>query len=347
MRGGRGDTEMRLERPVIPGWSYRAGESWLHRLTRSSALAWSISLALHAVIFIGFYHAVFHEVRATRRLIIPEARLVPGDGSGSLASPTLQLSLSGQAPAPPAAMAAPGIGELAAAPSGGRPGDLSIVATEGGVGPPIAGESLTAAAVEAFGNRFAGVGGQGTRPGGSPAGSLGPPSSFFGQAGNAYRVVYVVDVSASVTELYVTEIVSQMRQSIRDLLPTQRFHIVLARPGRVQEFEPRRLVPAIGRYKTEASSFLDTISTSPGTGRADPIEAMRRAFAVGPELIYFLSDGDYRNIEEDLERTLEQLNAERQVRITVIGFEPAPEPSALLQRIATTHGGHFRAVVLK
>ena len=150
--------------------------------------------------------------------------------------------------------------------------------------------------------------------------------------------------------IHIDEIIAEMRRSIRQLIPTQSFHIVLARPGKVEEFAPRRLVPAIGRYKQQAGDYLATIAGVPQPGKADPIEAMRRAFAVEPELIYFLSDGEYADVESELEKTLDQLNADKAVAITTIGFDPSrgPDPQrgprALLERIARRHGGHFRVV---
>ena len=120
----------------------------------------------------------------------------------------------------------------------------------------------------------------------------------------------MVDVSASLM-IYIDDIVREMRDSIRGLIPTQKFHIVLARPRQVEELASRRLVPAIARYKKEADTFLATIDRIPKPGKADPIEAMRRAFAVGPDLIYFLSDGDYTDIENELDRELQRLNLAR------------------------------------
>jgi hypothetical protein len=141
-----------------------------------------------------------------------------------------------------------------------------------------------------------------------------------------------------------------MRDSIRGLVPTQKFHIVLARPRQVEELASRRLVPAITRYKKEADTFLATIDRIPKPGKADPIEAMRRAFAVGPDLIYFLSDGDYTDIENELERELQRLNPRKEACITTIGFHP-PRPEGgkpeILQRIAQWHNGHFRLVEIK
>jgi hypothetical protein len=103
-------------------------------------------------------------------------------------------------------------------------------------------------------------------------------------------------------------------------------------------------VPAIAQYKKQANAYLDTITGVPRPGKADPVEAMRRAFAAGPELIYFLSDGDYSDVQSHLESTLRELNAKRRVKMTVIGFDPSPIARSLLERIAREHGGHFRVV---
>ena len=94
---------------------------------------------------------------------------------------------------------------------------------------------------------------------------------------------------------------------------------------------------------------------------------MRRAFAVKPELIYFLTDGAYfellpgKNSEySDLELALKRLNPDSEVKITVIGYglsmetagkggQPSAQPPQVpfLERIAREHGGHFRIVEAK
>lgn len=173
--------------------------------------------------------------------------------------------------------------------------------------------------------------------------NLGPATSFFGQTGNAYKVVYVVDVSASLM-IYTAQIIEEMQTSIESLTPMQKFHIVLARPKRVEELQFKRLVPAVPRYTQAARELIHSIDRIPDVGAADPMKAMQRAFAVQPELIYFLTDGDYMSIEKPLEQTIDKLNAGRSVKITVIAFSPTPRASALLQRIAGRTGGHFRVV---
>jgi len=306
------------KRTVLSVVGYRPVPSRARRVLHSNSFAWGVSLGMHAVLFGAFWVAVLREQPTGRKVIIPEARLAAAPGP-AVPSRAQDIRVRLEVPARIPSESPPKMEPL---PLTALPIERPDWATT--PGEPVS-AGLTAEISGGVGRAAA------------------PPARFFGQVGNAYKVVYVVDVSASLM-IYIDQIVQQMRESIAALLPTQQFHIVLARPQRVDEFGPRRLVPAIRRYKKEAFAFLDTIERIPRPGKADPIEAMRRAFAVRPELIYFLSDGDYRDIEQDLERELRRLNAHGTVAITTIGFEPSPGPRALLERIAREHHGHFRVV---
>ncbi len=299
------------------------GGSWLSRVTRSNAFAWILSVILHAVVFLAFYRVVFREKPTARRDIIPEARLAVTP-SPALPRSTTPLNLSRQPAAAPVERSPLRVEEL-----------------------PVAAVTLAEPPALALPGKEKGA--QDISPASTAVSTLlpnAPVARFFGQTGNAYKVVYVVDVSASLmTE---TEgIIKEMRDSIRALVPSQKFHIILAR-SEVEEFEPARLVPATGVYKTQAYSFLTRIQT-PKAGAADVIRAMERAFQAKPELIYFLSDGDYFGAEgapgeSPLEQALKQLNAAGEVKITVIGFHPSRLHRPLLERIAREHRGNLRIV---
>lgn len=287
--------------------------SRLGRLVRSNLFAVFISAALHGAIFLSLYGVVFREVPDPARDIIPEARLA---GGGEVEPVPLSDSIRlRQAPAP-------------------RPVESPALRVDA---PPLAAVTLDAPP--------------------APRRSVAPPvpppapsresraeARLFGQRGNAYKVAYVVDISASLW-LCIDEIAEEMRDSIRSLIPTQSFHIVLAMPGgRTVELEPRRLVPATGRHKAEAMRFLDQISGIPDAGAADPMTALKRAFAAEPELIYFLTDGDYLDIQQDLNDLLLRLNPDRRTRITVIWFSWSPLREEVVRGIASRHGGNLHKV---
>jgi hypothetical protein len=286
----------------------------------SQPFAWIASLGLHGIIFLALCATVFREEPEPRRNIIPEARL--GDTAGNQFTRTsvpLKLKQYRQDEAKWETS-----NSLSEVPQAEITLDEPVLTSMGGVVTTESAASLTAQTL-------------------SSVMDDGPVTSLFGQSGNAHRVVYVVDVSASLL-IYIENIIHEMHRSIRSLLPTQKFHIVLAKPREVVEFKPRRLVPGLHRYKQMAVNFIDTIDGIPQPGKADPIEAMKRAFACQPELIYFLTDGDYPELRKELQKTLQQLNAEERVKITVIGFDPAPKSKALLTQIAEQHGGHYRFV---
>lgn len=310
------------------------------RLGSSSLFAWSISFLLHGLLFLGFYSVVIREASEPRVLIIPEARLAPGPiGPGAAGSPLPPTARQPEQPeTPPVAGLSAGENEplpvISIASGGeGNPGLAELSQRSAATG-------ITSGAIATGSVLGSAVGAAGVGGGGGGSGLTAPASTFFGQVGTAYKVVYVVDLSASLM-IYMNDIAKEMRESIRNLLPTQRFHIVLAKASQIEEFPPRRLVPAIAQYKKMADGFLQMTA---GVGAADPAEAMRRAFAVKPELIYFLTDGDYGKTEQELEKTLRDLNPGQRVKITVIGFDPSPKSRILLERIAREHGGNFRAV---
>ncbi len=103
------------------------------------------------------------------------------------------------------------------------------------------------------------------------------------------------------------------------------------------ENPPKRLVSAIHAHKRKAFRFLENIT--PG-GSTDPTLAMRRAFKVQPDLVFFLTDGQF---DPKLLNTLDGLNRNRDVRIYTIAYVNQIG-AALLERIAREHNGEYRYV---
>jgi len=96
-------------------------------------------------------------------------------------------------------------------------------------------------------------------------------------------------------------------------------------------------VPATERNKQLAFEFIDSIIPQ---GETDPAKALERAFAVGPELIYFLTDGEFDKAIVD---RVDRLNAEGSVTIHTIGFMyRSGEP--LLKEIAKRNNGNYKFV---
>ena len=169
--------------------------------------------------------------------------------------------------------------------------------------------------------------------------SDGTGPEFFGLGGTARgtgRIVYVVDRSGSMLDTF--DVVRQeLKRSVEALRRSQKFHVILFNSGAPLENPPKRLVSAIPARKQKLFKFLDSVMPDGGT---DPGPAMRRAFSVEPELIYFLTDGQFDPV---LLKQLDQWNKDRRVRIFTIAFFGAGG-AELLERIAREHDGEFRFI---
>jgi len=157
-----------------------------------------------------------------------------------------------------------------------------------------------------------------------------------GQASETGKVVYVVDRSGSMTDSL--EIVkAELRRSVSDLEEGSQFHIIFYSSGPAIEMPTRRLVHATEHNKQLAFEFIDPIVAAGGT---DPSQAIERAFAVKPDLIYLLTDGEFDRSIIDL---VKQRNVGGKVKVYTIGFLYSPE-NRVLREIAEQNGGKYKFI---
>ncbi len=180
-------------------------------------------------------------------------------------------------------------------------------------------------------------GGDAAKYGLSAGGQQGP--QFFGLGGSehgARKIVYVVDRSGSMIDTFI-HVGVELRRSISALRRSQKFHVIFFNSGEPLENPPRKLVSAIGAQKKQFFSFLKDVFPE---GSTHPERAMRRALSLEPDLIYFLTDGEF---DAGLIPKLDQWNSGRRVKIfTIAYFDPAG--ARLLNHIAQEHGGEFKFV---
>jgi hypothetical protein len=172
------------------------------------------------------------------------------------------------------------------------------------------------------------------------AGTGGGPQ-FFGLGGEARAarsVVYVVDRSGSMLETF-DDVKKELKRSIDDLRKSQKYHVIFFSSGELLECPPRRLVNAIRASKDVTFEFIDSIW--PGGG-SETVHAMRRAFELQPDVVYFLSDGNIFD-EDELREMLHQLNHAKKVRIFTLAYI-SQSGRELLEEIAREHDGQFKFV---
>ncbi len=162
---------------------------------------------------------------------------------------------------------------------------------------------------------------------------------FFGAGSEteiAHKIVYVVDRSGSMTDS-IDYVKFELKRSIGELGEDSEFHVVFYSSGPPVEMPTRRLVVATERNKELAFEFIDGIIPQ---GETDPSKALERAFAVSPELIYLLTDGEFDRAIIDL---VKRLNVGDKVTVHTIGFLYRTGEE-VLKKIAEDNSGNYKFV---
>ncbi len=290
--------------------------------------AWMLSLSVHAACLTIMLLAVFPYAAADEAADLPlvNAQLI-GDVHARPASPAARTSAvaesgfgalrqDGPRFTPSTAPASDALARIS--PSVGGPGpDLSIlgIGSEGGFGGGDGGFGLTLDGGGGGGPEFFGV--TATAPG-------------------VRSVVYVVDRSGSMVDTF-HRVRAELKRSISALRRSQKFHVIFFNAAEPLESPPQRLVNAIDAHKQQFFGFLEAVSPGGGT---KPERAMRRALALEPDILYFLSDGVF---DPAVAQKLDEWNRERRTRIYTIAYLDQTGRQ-LLENIAREHGGEFRFV---
>lgn len=179
-----------------------------------------------------------------------------------------------------------------------------------------------------------------------------PPSSgraeFAGLVGtNAERIVFVVDASGSMIGT-LKIVIDELARSLDAMDPSQSFQVIFFQRNEALVVPPAgRLVPATREEKVRALGWID--ETIVPRGRSNPLEALRRAMALEPDVIFLLSNnitgsGVFEVDQRDLLAMLEELNPmrpdvnRRRTEIKCVQFLD-PDPLDTLRKIAAIHGG--------
>ncbi len=227
-------------------------------------------------------------------------------------------------------------------------------------------------ATDAVPNRMGGVGGVGNSfggggGGGGMGGGGGSGINFFGLRSMIQSVVFVVDVSNSMVtgekngKTWVN-LEKEIEKVVNSLDPLAKFGLICfsaeAIPYRTSltgaiGFEKRRAIDWMKKQapteildpKLKDKALDDARHKHMGT-HAD--EALQRAFAMKPDTIFFISDGEPtgssgKDVIEQV-KTL-QLSLPRPAKIHVIAYVP-DDGQEFMQGLARANGGEYRVVNL-
>jgi hypothetical protein len=189
--------------------------------------------------------------------------------------------------------------------------------------------------------RAVGTSGQGAAKG--TATETGPAPSFFPAAGQARSVVYVIDRSMSMGLRGALGAARRELLASLDRLPEHvRFQVVvydrtaeLLAPG-------ADLVAATAENKRHTAARIESLCAEGGTSH---LPALRKALSLAPEVIYFLTDADDLNPQE--QQAVTQLNRGRcSLHVIELNTSHRDRPWMPLQELARRNRGTYQAIDL-
>ena len=149
-------------------------------------------------------------------------------------------------------------------------------------------------------------------------------ASFFGSAGNARTIVFVVDASGSLIDT-LPFVLRELQKSIRKLSDRQNFTVIFFQGSRAFEVPPRGLKQGTATLKQEVIEWIDPEAhhVEPGE-QTNPLKALGMALGYKPDLVFLLSDnitgqGRYEVDQKHLISEIERTN-HRGTRINTIQF---------------------------
>jgi hypothetical protein len=308
------------------------------------------SILLHAVLIIGgllFVPEVQNQLKnlvtAEEQTVIPTSELAT-DTPGGIPNPGMNTD-STRAAAQDKDTAVTASNEWSEAKSESLSQSLSGSSTDSATAVDPLGTTKTGATN--MGSSFGGGGKMAKfgAPGGGTG--IGPKGAVFGNGGNAYKIVFVVDGTGTMNGIKFDLVKRELKSTISKLKPTQKFNVIFFYENNetfAKGVDPKTLLDATDPAKKKAYEFLDNFSA---IGSTNPLPAIEMAFKMQPQLMYVLSDGEFDNRVSyaDVIKAVSGLNADKKVRVNTIMFgDRDPKAEDALKQIATGNGGAYVSV---
>jgi len=187
-----------------------------------------------------------------------------------------------------------------------------------------------------------GDGGNGNGRGDGTGDGQGAGVPFFELRAEGRRFVYVVDGSLSMNHPYPGEYKTrfnrlkiEMARSISKLNAESEFFIIFFN-DQAHPMPAAAMQPARSDIRAKSFQWLASVMAE---GRTDPRPALKMALKMRPDVIYFLTDGEF---PPEIARDLEKLT---QREVTVHTFALAnPDAEATLRVVAERNGGKYTFV---
>ena len=215
---------------------------------------------------------------------------------------------------------------------------------------PVLDEALLSASLDAEmeQNLFEKISSTGLDSSDLPRNSDQGKAEFFGINGEGSDFVFIIDCSDSMNRYgRWNQAVAELKRSINDLKPQQRFLILLYNSGYTAMNNEIKLVKSTDRQRKKAVRWLSSNFPNSWTYCA---EALGEALKLKPSAVFLLSDGEF-NDRNEVFGVLDRFNSKRKLKKS--GMQQIPVHTVALgshmgrftmERIAQENNGIFKLI---
>lgn len=152
---------------------------------------------------------------------------------------------------------------------------------------------------------------------------------------NARRIVFVCHVKDAAN---LATVRTQLSAAVGGIDPTRSFDIIFVADGQPQVLAEKAMLVGTPANQGAAAAFLEKTAA---TKSADPLPALKMAFWLGPELVFFLTDSPIA--DKSLPAAVAKLNVGHKVKVNTILYGTIDEATRdALIRVAEESGGTFK-----
>jgi hypothetical protein len=172
------------------------------------------------------------------------------------------------------------------------------------------------------------------------------PVQFGGLQFDAKSVAFVCDGSRWTQNKFV-ELKEELGRTMEPLAADQQFAVVFFADDEVKAFNGGALAPATDENRAALKAWLDRLTLG---DKSTPQPGLTRGFEAKPDAVVFVSDGRFKDKDDEISAHVDSLNAEIPRRLYTVGFFADDDEDdsrafvTFMKRLAERNGGAFKAV---
>lgn len=171
------------------------------------------------------------------------------------------------------------------------------------------------------------------------AGGLGKEVKFFGQPSTARRYVFVIDNSNSMNHGKFETALFELEKAVEQMTPQQSFYVIFYSDTAYSLFHPEPVHTFVPATPAAKERFHEWLKTAEMCLHTNALEAVQKAVALNPDVIFLLGDGAFTDNTGDF-----LLGLSSGPQINVLGMDVKGKDAQDFEAISVKFKGTYKDV---